>query len=156
MISEELVELLSKYGGKDKRRTEIVHDAREFTVEDMIANEDVIVTITHNGFIKRTPVNNYRRQKKGGVGVSGAGTHDDDFIEHVFRAQTHHNLLFFTDAGKCYKVKVYDLPEGSRNAKGRSIANVIQKQPDEIVTTYLSVVDLQINSLSLCQQRRVL
>lgn len=137
IIKEELLELQKKYS--DERRTEIVFNSREFTVEDMIANEDVIVTISHKGFIKRTPVSNYRRQGKGGRGASGAATHDDDFVEHIFKAATHHNLLFFTDIGKCYCVKVYDLPEGSRNSKGRSLANVIQKEANEKVTAYLPV-----------------
>jgi DNA gyrase subunit A len=137
IISDDLKEINEKYG--DERRTEIVMDAKEFTVEDMIANEEVIVTITHNGYIKRTPVTSYRRQQKGGRGASGAGTHDQDFIEHVFQASTHHYLLFFTDLGRCYRVKVYNLPEGGRAAKGRSMANVINMQKDEKVTTYLAV-----------------
>ena len=137
IISDELTYIQNKYG--DERRTEIVHDAQDFTLEDMIANEEVIVTITHNGFIKRTPVSTYRRQHKGGRGASGAGTHDEDFIEHVFQAATHHNLLFFTDMGRVYRVKVYELPEGGRAAKGRSLANVIQKESDEQVTAYLPV-----------------
>lgn len=137
LIVEELEELDKKYG--DERRTEIVADSREFTVEDMIANEDVIVTITRKGFIKRTPVSNYRRQHKGGRGAYGAGTHDEDFVDMVFQASTHHNLLFFTDLGRGYCIKVYDLPEGSRNSKGRSLANVIQKTSDENVTAYLPV-----------------
>ncbi len=137
IIANEFRELKEKYG--DARRTEIVHDSKEFTVEDMIANEEVIVTISHRGFIKRTPVSNYRRQNKGGRGASGAGTYDDDFVEHVFQASTHHYIVFFTDTGRCFRVKVYDLPEGSRNAKGRSLANVIQKTNDEKVTAYLPV-----------------
>lgn len=137
IIATEFRELKEKYG--DERRTEIVHDSKEFTVEDMIANEEVIVTISHRGFIKRTPVSNYRRQNKGGRGASGAGTYDDDFVEHVFQASTHHYIVFFTDTGRCFRVKVYDLPEGSRNAKGRSLANVIQKTNDEKVTAYLPV-----------------
>ena len=137
IIGEELTELSTKHG--DERRTQIVYDARDFTIEDMIADEEVIITISHNGYIKRTAVTNYRRQHKGGRGVSGAGTYDDDYVEHVFRASTHHFLLFFTDRGRVYRIKVYDIPEGSRNAKGRSIANVIQKQSDEKVTAYLPV-----------------
>lgn len=139
IISDELQAISDKYG--DERRTEIIHDSREFSIEDMIANEDVIVSITKQGFIKRTKLSNYRRQNKGGRGSSGAKTHDDDFIEHVFQAPTHHNLLFFTDRGRVYKVKVYDLPEGSRNSKGRSLANVIMKEKDEIVTAYQAVDD---------------
>ena len=139
MISEELTELESKYG--DERRTHVVYDAKDFTLEDMIANEEVIVSISHNGYIKRTPVTTYRRQHRGGRGVSGAGTYEDDWVEHLFQASTHHYMLFFTDRGRVYRQKVYDIPEGSRNAKGRSLANVIQKQQDEKVTAYLSVTD---------------
>ncbi len=139
IISDELKEIRDKYG--DERRTEIIHDAEEFTVEDMIANEDVIVTISHRGFIKRTLLSNYRRQHKGGRGSSGATMYDDDFIEHLFQASTHDNILFFTDKGRCYKVKIYKLPEGGRSAKGRSIANVLQKEQDENVATYLPVSD---------------
>ena len=139
IISNELQELSAKYG--DERRTQIVYDAKDFTLEDMIANEEVIVSISHNGFIKRTAVTNYRRQHRGGRGVSGSGTYDDDWVEHVFRASTHHYMLFFTDRGRVYRQKVYDIPEGSRTAKGRSLANVIQKQADEKVTAYLSVTD---------------
>jgi DNA gyrase subunit A len=143
IISEELQEIKKKYG--DERRTEIVMNAQEFTIEDMIANEDVIVTISHKGFIKRTRVSNYRRQHKGGRGSSGVSTYDDDFVEHVFQASTHNFLLFFTDRGRCYRIKIYDLPEGSRNAKGRSLANVIQKENEENVTTYLPVTEFSKN-----------
>lgn len=136
-VAREIKQLRDKFG--DERRTAIVHDAREFTVEDMIANEEVIVTITHQGYIKRTSVSNYRRQGRGGRGSSGASTREDDFVETVFQAATHHHLLMFTDKGRCYRVKVYDLPEGSRASRGRSIANVIQKQEDEKVTAYLPV-----------------
>jgi DNA gyrase subunit A len=137
IIAEELTELQKKY--KDERRTEIVYNSQDFTIEDMIANEEVIVSISHKGFIKRTPVSNYRRQNKGGRGASGAATYDDDFIEHVFQASTHHFLMFFTDGGQVYRVKVYDLPEGSKNAKGRSLANIIQMNGEEKVTAYLTV-----------------
>ncbi|MDT3738072.1 MAG: DNA gyrase subunit A [Candidatus Kapabacteria bacterium] len=137
IITQELIEIRERYG--DARRTEIIMDSREFSVEDMIANEDVIVTMSHNGYIKRTPLSNYRRQNKGGRGSSGTGTYDDDFIEFIYQASTHHFLLFFTDAGRVYRIKVYDLPEGSRNSKGRSIANVIGKLPDEKVTALLPV-----------------
>lgn len=145
IITDELTELVEKHG--DERRTEVVYDAKDFTLEDMIANEEVIINITHNGFIKRTPVTTYRRQHKGGRGVAGAGRYEDDYVEHVFQASTHHYLLFFTDKGRVYKIKVYDIPEGSRNAKGRSIANVIQKQQDEKVTAYLPVTDMDQDDL---------
>ncbi|MFM8472955.1 MAG: DNA gyrase subunit A [Candidatus Kapaibacterium sp.] len=137
IISEELTAVEEKYG--DERRTDVVFDSRDFTVEDMIANEEVIVTISHKGFIKRTPVNSYRRQGRGGRGLSGAGTYEDDYVENLFRAATHDYLLCFTDKGRVYRVKVYDIPEGSRNAKGRSIANIVQKPADEKVTAYLLV-----------------
>ena len=143
IISDELAGLRAKYG--DERRTEIVHDARDFTLEDMIANEEMIVTISHKGFIKRTAVTNYRRQHKGGRGASGAGTYEDDYVEQVFRAATHHYLLFFTDRGRVFRVKVYDLPEASRNAKGRSLANVIEKASDEHVTATLTVKEFPDN-----------
>jgi DNA gyrase subunit A len=139
IIAAELTEIRDKFG--DARRTEIIRESRDFTIEDMIADEDVIVTISHKGFIKRTPVASYRRQNKGGRGLSGSATYEDDFIEFIFQASTHHHLLFFTDAGKCYKVKVYDLPEGSRISKGRSLANVIAKETDEKVTAMLPVKD---------------
>lgn len=141
IIGDELTELGERFG--DERRTQVVFDAKDFTLEDMIANEEVIVSITHNGYIKRTPVTTYRRQHKGGRGVSGAGTYEDDYVEHVFRASTHHYLMFFTDRGRVYRIKVYDIPEGSRNAKGRSLANVIQKQSDEKVTAYLPITDIE-------------
>ncbi|MBI3259272.1 MAG: DNA gyrase subunit A [Ignavibacteriae bacterium] len=144
IISDELAELKKKYG--DKRRTEIVYDARDFTLEDMIANEDVIVTISRKGFIKRTTVTNYRRQNRGGRGSSGAGTYDDDYVEQAFLASTHNYLLFFTDRGRVFRVKVYDLQEGSRNAKGRSLANIIEKAQDERVTATLTVSEFPDNN----------
>jgi len=141
IISDELQEVADKFG--DDRRTEIVQNAEEFNVEDIIADEDVIVSISHQGFIKRTLVSNYRRQHKGGRGLSGSGTYSDDFVEVVFQSSTHHNLLCFTDMGRVYKIKVYNIPEGSRNAKGRSLANVINLQPDEKVTSYLPVREFE-------------
>ncbi len=138
IISEELAEIKEKYG--DKRRTEIVYNTEDLTNEAFIVNEEVIITISRKGLIKRIPANTYRKQHKGGRGLRGLTTYEDDFVEHVFQASTHHYLLFFTDKGKVYKIKVYDLPEGSRNAKGRSISNVLTtKADDEIVTTYLPV-----------------
>ncbi len=137
IIADELLELKRKYN--DERRTQIVYEARDFSVEDIIANEEVIVTLSHNGYIKRMPISMYRRQGKGGRGVTGAKTTEDDFIEYVFKAKTHFDLLFFTDKGKCYKVKVYDIPEGSRQSKGRSLSNIISKDPDEKVTAFLPV-----------------
>ena len=139
IVAGELTELSNKYG--DERRTQIVMDTKDFSIEDMIANEEMIVTISHNGFIKRTKVSNYRRQNKGGRGSSGSQTHDEDFIEMVFQASTHHYLLFFTDKGKAYKIRVFDIPEGSRQSKGRSLANIIAKDNDEKVTATLAITE---------------
>jgi DNA gyrase subunit A len=137
VIAEELRELAQRYG--DARRTRIVYEARELTAEDIIPDEEVIITITHQGFIKRTPADAYRRQAKGGRGLSGAAPHEDDFVEHVLYATAHADVLFFTDRGRCYRVKVYDLPEGSRTARGRSLANLIAKSADERVTAYVVI-----------------
>ncbi|GIV50083.1 MAG: DNA gyrase subunit A [Candidatus Kapaibacterium sp.] len=137
VISEELEHIANKFG--DERRTDIVYDAREFSIEDMIANEDVIVTISRKGMIKRTPLTSFRRQGRGGKGLSGASTYDDDFVQHLLRASTHDYLLFFTDRGRVFRVKVYDIPEGGRTAKGRSIANIINVESGERVTAYLLV-----------------
>lgn len=137
VISEELAHLAAKYG--DERRTDIVYDAREFTIEDMIANEDVIVTISRKGMIKRTPLSSFRRQGRGGKGLSGASIYEDDFVQHLLRASTHDYLLFFTDRGRVFRIKVYDIPEGGRTAKGRSIANLINIESGERVTAYLLV-----------------
>lgn len=137
IISDELAALVNKFG--DERRTDIVYDAREFSIEDMIANEDVIVTITHRGLIKRTALSLFRRQGRGGKGLSGATTYEDDFVQHLLRASTHDYLLFFTNRGRVFRVKVYDIPEGGRTAKGRSIANIINIEPGEQVTAHLLV-----------------
>ncbi|MFA5512613.1 MAG: DNA gyrase subunit A [Candidatus Kapaibacterium sp.] len=147
IIKDELLELQGRFG--DERRTEIVMDSREFSIEDMIANEEVIVTMSHNGYIKRTALNNYRRQNKGGRGASGTATYDDDFIEFIYQASTHQYILFFTDAGRVYRIKVYDIPEGSRNSKGRSVANVIGKLPDEKVTALMPVKEFTDNEFAM-------
>jgi DNA gyrase subunit A len=137
IIKEELLEIKKRYG--DERRTEIVYSTEDFSLEDIIADEDVVVTISHNGFIKRFPVSGYRRQGRGGRGVTGAGTKDDDFIEHMFIASTHQYILFFTDKGKVYWLKVHELPEGGRATRGRSIINLLQKDKDEQVTAFVTV-----------------
>lgn len=137
IIKDELMELKKKYG--DERRTEIVYDYEEFSIEDMIAEEDVVITISHSGFIKRFPVSGYRRQARGGKGVTGATTKEDDFIEHMFIASTHNYILFFTDKGRCYWLKVFEIPEGGRTSRGKSIVNLIQKQPDETIKAFVSV-----------------
>lgn len=137
IIKEELIELKERYG--DPRRTEVIYDYKEFDIEDIIAEEDVVVTISHKGFIKRFPVSGYRKQSRGGKGVTGAGTKDEDFIEHMFIASTHHYIVFFTDKGKCYWLKVHEVPEGGRAARGRSILNLLEKDRDEQITAFISV-----------------
>jgi DNA gyrase subunit A len=137
IITEELQEIRKKYA--DARRTEIVYDYEDFSLEDIIAEEDVVVTISHSGFIKRFPVSGYRKQGRGGKGVTGAGTKEDDFIEHMFIASTHQYILFFTDKGKVYWLKVHEIPEGGRAARGRSILNLLQKDKDEMITAFVAV-----------------
>ncbi len=139
LIVKELEEVKAKYG--DDRRTEIVAKAGEFSIEDMIADEDMVITISHGGFIKRFPVSGYRRQSRGGRGVMGATTKEDDFIEHLFVASTHDYVLFFTDQGRCYWLKVYDIPQAAKGSKGRAIINAIAVQKDEKVAAYVSVRD---------------
>jgi len=141
IIKDELIALKEKYG--DERRTEIVQDYEEFSLEDIIAEEDVVVTISHKGFIKRFPVSGYRKQGRGGKGVTGAGTKEDDFIEHMFIASTHQYILFFTDMGKCYWLKVHELPEGGRATRGRSILNLLQKDPNENITAFVTVKEFK-------------
>ena len=137
IIKEELLEIKKRYG--DERRTEIVYSTEDFSLEDIIAEEDVVVTISHNGFIKRFPVSGYRKQGRGGRGVTGAGTKDDDFIEHMFIASTHQYILFFTDRGKVYWLKVHEIPESGRAARGRSIINILQKDKEENITAFVAV-----------------
>ena len=137
IISEELQEIRKKYA--DERRTEIVYDYEDFSLEDIIAEEDVVVTISHSGFIKRFPVSGYRKQGRGGKGVTGAGTKEDDFIEHMFIASTHQYILFFTDKGKVYWLKVHEIPEGGRAARGRSILNLLRKDKEEMITAFVAV-----------------
>lgn len=137
IIKDELLALRERYA--DDRRTEIIRDYKEFSLEDTIAEEDVVVTISHQGFIKRFPVSGYRRQARGGKGVTGAGTKEEDFIEHMFVASTHHYIMFFTDKGKCYWLKVHEIPEGGRATKGRSILNLIEKEKEENITAFVTV-----------------
>ena len=137
LIRSELLEVKQKYA--NERRTEIVYDYRDFTIEDMIAQEDMVVTISHAGFIKRFPVSGYRRQNRGGKGVTGMQTRDDDFIEHIFVGSTHHYIVFFTDRGRCFRLKIYEIPEAGRAAKGRSLANLLPKEKNENITAVLAV-----------------
>jgi DNA gyrase subunit A len=139
----DLKQIKEKFG--DERRTEIVANPKKMSDEDFIKEfikeEDVVITISHNGYIKRTPVSGYKRQSRGGKGVIGATTREDDFIEHMFVASTHHNIMFFTDAGKCYLLKVHEIQEASRTAKGYSIANYIGKSNDESISAIINVKD---------------
>lgn len=137
LIKDELKQVKKDYG--DERRTEIVMKAEDFKIEDMIKNEDVVITITHNGFIKRTTVDTYKRQGRGGKGITGATTKDDDFVEHMFIASTHQYILFFTSKGKCYWLKVYEIPEGGRATRGRSLSNLIEFEQGETIRAYINV-----------------
>ena len=139
IIKEELVAIKDQYG--DERRTEVVPIDTDFSMEDMIAEEEVVLTITHQGYIKRTALNTYRTQRRGGRGVQGAMSKEEDFLEHLFIANTHNYMLFFTDMGKCYWLKVYDIPQGGRAARGRAVVNLIGCEPGEKVEAFVSVKD---------------
>ena len=139
IIKEELVAIKDQYG--DERRTEVVPIDTDFSMEDMIAEEEVVLTITHQGYIKRTALNTYRTQRRGGRGVQGAMSKEEDFLEHLFIANTHNYMLFFTDRGKCYWLKVYDIPQGGRAARGRAVVNLIGCEPGEKVEAFVSVKD---------------
>ena len=137
IIKEELLEVKQKYG--DERRTEIVYKAEEFSIEDMIADEQVVITISHGGMTKRFPVSGYRRQTRGGRGSMGAATKEDDFIEAMFVASTHEYIMLYTDMGRCYWLKVFEIPEAGRASRGKSIANLISKSTEETVASYVAV-----------------
>ena len=139
IIKSELMDVRNNYG--DERRTEIIPVDSDFSMEDMIAEEEVVLTITHQGYIKRTALNTYRTQRRGGRGVQGATSKEEDFVEHLFIANTHNYMLFFTDLGKCYWLKVYDIPQGGRATRGRAIVNLIGCEPGERVEAFVSVKD---------------
>ena len=141
IIKDETLEMKEKYG--DARRTEIALSAEEFNPEDFYADEDVVITISHLGYIKRTSLAEYRLQNRGGVGMKGSATRDEDFIEHIYVANMHSTMLLFTQNGKCYWLKVYEIPEGSRASKGRAIQNVINIEPDDKIKAYLNVKNLK-------------
>ena len=141
IIKDETLEMKEKYG--DARRTEIALSAEEFNPEDFYADEDVVITISHLGYIKRTSLTEYRLQNRGGVGMKGSATRDEDFIEHIYVANMHSTMLLFTQNGKCYWLKVYEIPEGSRASKGRAIQNVINIEPDDKIKAYLNVKNLK-------------
>jgi DNA gyrase subunit A len=137
LLKDELDDLVKKFG--DPRRTEIVRDEGDFSVEDLIAEEDMVVTLSHAGYIKRIPVSTYRRQRRGGRGVAGMGTREEDWVEHLFIASTHDYVLFFTDTGQVYWLKVYDIPQGGRAARGKPVVNLIQVKPDERIAAWVTV-----------------
>ena len=141
VIKEELEYLKEKYG--DERRTMIEPSADEFNPEDFYPNEDVVITISHLGYIKRTPLTEYRLQNRGGVGAKGTTTRDEDFIEHIYVANMHSTMLFFTAKGRCFWLKVYDIPEGTKSSKGRALQNVINIEPDDKICAYINVKSLK-------------
>ena len=143
ILKKELLELKSKYG--DERRTQIVDAIKEFNIEDLIADEEMVVVISHTGYIKRMPISVYRRQHRGGVGVIGMGTKEGDFVEQIFVASAHQYILFFTDCGKCYWLKVFEIPEGSRTSVGRAIVNLIRVENNEQITAFVSVREFDDN-----------
>ncbi|MEX2573541.1 MAG: DNA gyrase subunit A [Balneolaceae bacterium] len=151
IIKNELLDLKERYN--DERRTQVIHSADDFDIEDMIADEDVVVTISNNGFIKRMPVSGYRRQRRGGKGMKGTTTKSDEFVEHLFVATNHNYILFFTEKGNCYWLKVYEIPEGSRLSRGRAIVNLIDIEKEDRIMTFVPVKTLDdeeyINSHSI-------
>ncbi len=140
IIKDELTEVKNKYG--DDRKTDIVYTAEEFNPEDFYADDDMVITISHMGYIKRTPLSEYRLQNKGGVGAKGSSTRDEDFIEHIYMANMHSTMLFFTKKGRCYWLNVYEIPEGTKASKGRAIQNVINIEPEDKVMAYINISKL--------------
>ncbi|HNT41810.1 MAG TPA: DNA gyrase C-terminal beta-propeller domain-containing protein, partial [Tenuifilaceae bacterium] len=160
IIKDELVEVKQKYG--DARKTEIIPDAEEFNPEDFYADEEVVITISHMGYIKRTPLYEYKLQSRGGVGAKGSDTRDEDFIEHLYVATMHNTMLFFTENGKCFWLKVYEIPEGTKSSKGRAIQNLINIENDDVVRAYINVKGLddtdylKNNYIVLCTKRGII
>ena len=140
VIKDELIEVKEKYG--DDRRSEIVYASEEFNPEDFYADDEMVITISHMGYIKRTPLSEFHAQNRGGVGSKGSETRNEDFIEHIYPATMHNTLLFFTQKGKCYWLKVYEIPEGNKTSKGRAIQNLLNIEADDVVTAYLRVKNL--------------
>jgi DNA gyrase subunit A len=160
IIKDELLEIKEKYG--DKRRTEIIPNAEEFNPEDFYADDEMVITISHMGYIKRTPLTEFRRQNRGGTGAKGGATRDEDFIEHLYIATMHNTMLFFTSKGKCYWLKVYNIPEGSRTSKGRAMQNLVNIEHDDSVRAFINVKDLNEtdyinhNYIVLCTTRGII
>ena len=159
IIREELLQVRAQYN--DERRTDIVYASEEFNPEDFYADEEVVITISHMGYIKRTPLSEYKVQNRGGVGSKGSATRDEDFLEHMIMATMHNTMLFFTEKGKCFWLKVWEIPEGSKQSKGRAIQNLLNIEPDDKVKAYINTLDLKendyINSnyIVLCSKRGI-
>ena len=141
VVKDELVEIKEKYG--DDRKTEIIYASEEFNAEDFYADDEMIITISHLGYIKRTPLSEFRAQNRGGVGAKGSETREEDFIEYIYPASMHNYMLFFTQKGKCYWLKVYEIPEGAKNSKGRAIQNMLNIDADDKVNAFIRVKQLQ-------------
>ena len=141
VVKDELIEIKEKYG--DERRSEIVYATEDFNAEDFYADEQMIITISHMGYIKRTPLADFRAQNRGGVGAKGSDTRDEDFIEYIYPASMHNYMLFFTQKGRCYWLKVYEIPEGSKNSKGRAVQNMLNIEPDDKINAFIRVKNLQ-------------
>jgi DNA gyrase subunit A len=141
IIKEELQEVKAKYG--DVRRSEIVYASEEFNPEDFYSDDEMIITISHLGYIKRTPLSDFRSQNRGGVGSKGSETRDEDFVEYIYPASMHNTMMFFTQKGKCYWLKVYEIPEGTKNSKGRAIQNLLNIDSDDCVNAFIRVKNLQ-------------
>ena len=160
LIKKELLEVKDKFG--DARKTEITYLDDEVKIKDLIKEEDVVITISHLGYIKRTSATEYRSQRRGGRGVMGGKTREEDWIEHIFVASTHHTMLFFTEQGRCYWLNVYEIPEGEKTGKGRAIQNLIQIPPDDKVRAIIDVKDLKdeafVNShnIVLCTKKGII
>jgi DNA gyrase subunit A len=159
IITNELLEVKAKYG--DERRTEIVYASEDFNPEDFYADEEMVITISHMGYIKRTPLTEFKTQHRGGVGAKGSNTRDQDFLEHMITATMHNTMLFFTEKGKCFWLKVYEIPEGSKQSKGRAIQNLLNIEPDDKVKAYINVSTLKEeeyinnNNIILCTKKGV-
>jgi DNA gyrase subunit A len=160
IIKDELIEIRDKYG--DKRRTEMVPDAEEFNPEDFYSDDEMVITISHLGYIKRTPLTEYRTQSRGGIGARGSTAREEDFIEHMFTATMHNTILFFTEKGKCLWLKVYGIPEGVRASKGRAIQNLLSIDPSDTVRAFINVKNLtdkdyiEKNYIVLCTARGII
>ena len=141
VVKDELLEIKEKYG--DERKTEIIYSSEEFNAEDFYADDEMIITISHRGYIKRTPLSEFRAQNRGGVGAKGSNTREEDFIEYIYPASMHNYMLFFTQKGKCYWLKVYEIPEGAKNSKGRAIQNMLNIESDDKVNAFIRVKKLQ-------------